>query len=169
MNSINNTPSNINFTARMELSPSLMKKNAERLKNIAKIFEDNTQKYPTDVFEIEKVKYPRTGDAYNISHHDKGFEHENSCDIPVENWNELFEKSDEYIAKKFVKLFNIFKKKDNELDKAGKYIVSVIKKEKTNAPTEFEGKFWNIVIDKANSDRNLAVIKDPVIQNWDVY
>ena len=64
---------------------------------------------------------------------------------------------------------NIFKKKDKEYDNAGKYVVSVIKKDKNNDPTDFESKFWDIVVDKANSDMQIAAGKDAVIKNWKVY
>ena len=167
MTTINNSSSNINFTARLELSPSLAKKYSQRLENIAQTFETKTRHYKDDVFSINGREADNVG--FHIYHYDKDMEHENGCDITSEQWNKLFEKPDEFIAKKLTKLFNIFKKKDKEYDNAGKYVVSVIKKDKNNDPTDFESKFWDIVVDKANSDMQIAAGKDAVIKNWKVY
>lgn len=163
MNSINNTPYNVNFTAGMNIRG--FKNNANRLSNITRMFEAKTSKYPNDTFEI--TKFPDEG--IQIYHTDKGIEHEHCADITNEQWNKLFENTDEFITKKLVKLLNIFKKHDNEYNKAGKYIVSVIKKDKNNDPTNFEQKFWDIVVAKANKDMEIAVNKDSVLREFNIY
>lgn len=163
MNNITNSQSNLNFTARMDIH--LTGENANRLKNIAQMFEAQTKKFPKDTVELDGSKH----NGYQIYHYDKGIEHENCCDITTEQWNKLFEKPDDFIAKKLVKLFNIFKKKDKELDRGGKYIVSVINRDKNNDPTDFEQKFWDILTDKVNKDRDIAAGKDSVLRNFKLY
>ena len=164
MNSINSSyNNNVNFTAKMDISE--MGAHVKRMKNIAQMFEAKTKKYPDDTFHIGVCA---DGD-YSIYHYDKGLEHENCADVTTESLNKLLEKSDEYVTKKLVKLFNIFKKVDEEYIRAGKYIVSVVKRDKNNDPTNFEQKFWDIVIKKANKDRDIAISKDAVLKNFDVY
>jgi len=165
MNTISNQNNNVNFTAKLKLHPTMATEQAKRLQNIAETFEAKTKKYANDVFEIHGNK----DDGFMIYHFDKNSEHENCADISTNVWNELFKKNDEYITKKFVKLLNIFKKRDTEFDKASKYIDSVIKKDKNNDPTNFEDKFWDIVVEKADKDRDIAVAKDSVLKSFDVY
>ena len=162
MNSINNTP-NVNFTAGMNIRG--FKNNANRLSNITRMFEAKTAKYPNDTIEI--TNFP--GEGIQIYHTDKGIEHEHCADITTDQWNKLFENTDEFITKKLVKLFNIFKKHDSEYNKAGKYIVLVIKKDKNNDPTNFEQKFWDIVVAKAHKDMEIAVNKDSVLREFNIY
>ena len=66
-------------------------------------------------------------------------------------------------------MFNIFKHRDNEVDKGGKYIVSVVEKDKNNDPTNFEEKFWSILIDKVNKNRDIAAGKDAVLKDFKLY
>ncbi len=66
-------------------------------------------------------------------------------------------------------MFNIFKHRDNEVDKGEKYIVSVVEKDKNNDPTNFEEKFWSILIDKVNKDRDIAAGKDAVLKDFKLY
>lgn len=162
MNTINASNQNVNFTARMDLRG--VTKNLERWQKVAKEFEAKTSKYPNDTFDITDF-----ADSCEIYHYDKGVKHENGCSIGVEQLKNLFENTDDFVAKKMIKLFNIFKAKDAEYDSAEKYISSVIKKDKNGDPTDFEQKFWDIVVDKAEKDRDIAVSKDKVLSQFKVY
>lgn len=163
MNTINNSQNNPNFTARMNFRAAGVE--VDRLKNIAQVFESKTKKYPNDTFVINGSK----NSLYQVYHYDEGLEHENCCDITKDQWNKLFENTDDFIANKFVKLFNIFKRRDNEVDKGGKYIVSVLGRDKNNDPTNFEQKFWDILINKVDKDRNIAAGKDSVLKDFKLY
>jgi len=161
MNSINNRQNSVNFTAKMDISG--VKTGAERLQNIAQMFETKTKKYPNDTFQLRDF-----GDSFQIDYMDKVTELEHCASIPTETWNKFLQKSDEAITKKLVKLFNIFKKEDREIEKAQKYIDSFIKNDKNNDPTRFESKFWDIVVARTNADKQIAVKKDPVLRDFDV-
>lgn len=163
MNNINSNCNNINFTAKMNILAGDV--NLKRLEGIAEKFEAKTKNYPNDTFELNGTR--RTG--YQIYHFDKKYNEENCCDMPTNQFLKLMKKSDDYVANKFVKLLDIFKKKDEEISKASKYISSVVKNDKNNDPTNFEQKFWDIMWEKVTKDRNIAVAKDPTLKNFEIY
>ncbi len=166
MNSINNRQNSVNFTARMNLEGlSNGAKRMQGIRGISEMFEARTEKYPDDIFEICDLGQ----NGVQIHHYDKGVVHEHCANISLDSWDKLFQKSDEVITKKLVKLFNIFKKEDKEVTRASKYVDSVMKRDKNNDPTDFEGKFWDIVVDKITADTKIAIDKDSVLREFKVY
>jgi len=161
MNGINNT--NVNFTAKMDVR-KFTKAGQNRMKNIAEAFEAKTKKYPDDTFEI--TDYGEGG--VQIYHNDKG-SNEHCTDITKQQWDSLLSQSDNFITGKLVKLFNIFKTEDHEYNRAGKYIASVIKNDKNDDPTDFQTKFWDLLVDKTQQDTKIAISKDPVLKDFHVY
>lgn len=163
MNCINTNSNNINFTAKMNILAADV--DIKRLNNIAEMFERKTNEFPHDTFEVNGTKQ----NGYQIYHFDKNCNEENCCDITTEQWQKLFEKSNEYVNGKLVKLFNIFKKKDEDIHAASKYISTVMENDKNGDPTDFEQKFWDIVYEKVTNDRNIAVSKDSILKDFEIY
>lgn len=163
MDTINNIRNNVNFTARMNILTNDV--NLKRVRKISEIFEAQTKDFAQDTFELNGTKQH----GYQIYHFDKDLDEENCCDMTTEQWNKLFRNSDEFISKKFIKLFEIFKNKDEEISKAKKYIEAVMKRDKNIDPTDFQQKFWDIFIDKVNKDRDIAVANDSILKNFEVY
>lgn len=163
MNSINSNSNSINFTAKMNILTKDV--DVKRLSTIAEKFEMKTKHFPNDTFELNGNKQ----NGYQIYHFDKHYNEENCCDISLEQWQKLLEKSNEFISDKMVKLLNIFKQKDQEISNASKYISSVMAKNENNDPTNFEQKFWDIMWEKVTKDRSLAVAKDSTLKNFEIY
>lgn len=164
MNSINEFHNNnLNFTAKMNILTNEV--NTERLQKIAQKFEAKTAKYPNDTFEINGTKKH----GFQIYHFDNDLDEENCCDITNNQWNNLFKNSNDFIADKFIKLFEIFKHKNTEYNNAKKYINSVRKNDQYNDPTDFEQKFWDIFTAKTMKERELTIAKDSTLKNFEIY
>ena len=157
MTEINN---HINFTARMDVKG--FHKNTKRLKNIAKIFEEKTQKYPNDTFSLTN-----RGSDIHVYHLNDGISGlENEYQMTKKNWNNLLQKSDDYIANKLVKLFHINIRDNKETAIADRYINNALKRDKFEDATNFESHFWNAFLNKQRQDNWLARNNDSVLKNF---
>lgn len=160
MNKISNN--NLAFTARMDIKG--VKSNVERWKNIAAMFENKTQKYTDDVFEVSTCDDNLYIYQYNDVH-----DWEHCCDITKAQAERLMSKTDEKITGTFVKLFNIFKRQDEECLTATEFINKLSKNDKYGTVEKFEVKFWDALVNKQITDRNMALSKDADLKNYTVY
>ncbi len=166
MDKINNYNQNINFTAKMPIS-SLTPCKA-RWENIAQLFESRTRNYPDDVFEI--VTNRQTPDEISFFQYGTA-EHcqEYSVDLTKKQTIALLEKADEVIAEKLVKLFNIFKRQDEDYKLAGDFYRKLNEGKSDVDPTGFEDKFWEAVVTKCMADTKIAIQKDPTLRGYKYY
>ena len=148
----------IAFTAKMDVSR--VKNNKERWQNIAKIFEEQTQQYPDDVFYISdddkgeisfdadtSVKISGTG--FNLKEH--------VGSISAENKEKLYRRTDKTIANKFAKLLRLFRQND-DAEKCASELFNILTKGKTR---DFKDEYFDIFWDKA-SDILTPALKDNV-------
>lgn len=154
MDSINN---NINFTARMDVSKVAL--NKSRWQKIAELFEQKTQNYPHDTFQIEEL--PCSISAYNLN--SKSGE-EISADFSGVIMDKLMNMSDEQIVSKFKKLLSISNKQAKLYEKTQKFINSALGKNDDKT----EEKIWDVIVEKACADSQAAIQKDSFLKNADI-
>ncbi len=150
-NSINSA-NNVNFTARLnlkkfDLSP---KKN----KNITRIFEQRTRKFPNDVFEVNQV-------TDNDIEMFLTFKNRKDIEIAeIKNFQELFQQPDKIVAKKLETFFYILKK-ENEM-------IPSLQKIGKSMPEEKYMDFWKLTTEAQDITRKNIVANDPILKNIEI-
>lgn len=157
---------NINFTAHLDLSNVKLERN--RWKNVAKMFEDKTQK---DLYTFQLSDSGKQLDVYAFPDALEDVEH--SCTLSKEGTKKLMESSDERITQKLIKLLNIFKHQDNtrmtaveflkKLEKDDKY-GTLISPNYKNGDSIYDRIFFP-VIDKMKADRIVATERDTILKD----
>lgn len=163
-----NITNQIAFTAKMDVSR--VKNNKERWQNIAKIFEEQTQQYPDDVFYVsdnDKGEISFDADtSVRTSGTGLNFE-EHIGKITAENKEKLYRRADKTIANKFAKLLRLFRQND-DAKKCTSELFNILTKGKTNDfKEEYSEEFWDKAFgiltpalqDNANTDPVLKMFE----------
>lgn len=164
MLAVNNN--NINFTAHLDLTKVKLERN--RWKNVAKMFEDKTQK---DLYTFQLSDSNRQLDVYAFP--DALDEVEHSCTLSKESTKKLMEASDEKITQKLIKLLNIFKHQDNTRMTAIEFLKKLHKDDKYGTLTfpnykngdSIYDRIFIPVMDKMKADRIAATEKDTILKD----
>lgn len=155
MNNLNN---NINFTARMDISKITMNKN--RWNNIAKLFEQRTQKYPNDTFYMEDLANGISG--YNINPKTGS---EICANIFGLEFDRLMNMSDTRIVAKFKKMLDISAKQQKIYNATNQYLDKI---EKITKNRNEDTKIWDIVVDIANNETKKLQSQDSFLKDVDI-
>lgn len=151
----------ISFGARMDLSG--IKKNENRWNNVAKIFEQKTAQYPVDVFRLHEHEDELT--AYSIN---PNTNEEITADLSNKNVDDLMKLSDKTIASKFKKLLDISAKKGKVYNTTNEFLEKINSIYKNDNDDGIEEKIWDIVVDTAEKNADIAKEKDAFLRNLDI-
>ncbi len=157
----NHYGNDVSFSAIMSLKN--FRGSTERLKNIAKLFEQKTKNYTHDIVEISGN--PAQGSSIELYHHTKGCD-EHFCSIPARQITPLFQKTDNAIADKLAKLFRMFKRQDKDYEIANKFMERMQRRDLYDDASNFEPNFWEILFTKSTKDLQISMSKDPVLKNF---
>lgn len=151
----------ISFGARMDLSG--IKKNENRWNNVAKIFEQKTSEYPKDVFELQEHEEGLSAYGLNLDTSE-----EIIADLSNESVADLMKLSDKTIALKFKKLLGISAQKGNAYKATNEFLEKLNSIYKNDNIDELEENIWDIVIDKAERNADIAKEKDSFLRELDI-
>lgn len=164
MLAVNNN--NINFTAHLDLTKVKLERN--RWKNVAKIFEEKTQK---DLYTLELTDSGKQLDIYAFPEDFDDVEH--SCTLTKEATKKLMETSDEKISQKLIKLLNIFNHQDTTRKTAIEFLKKLQKDDKYGTLTfpnykngdSIYDRLFIPVMDKMKADRIAATERDTILKD----
>lgn len=163
-----NNNSNVNFTARLDLSR--VSSNKRMWSNVADMFEAKTKKIPY-TFRLDNSCDELVIQADTILK--SGYDPEHDVIISKKATEELMAMTPEKIAQKLVKLLNVFKEQDQTLDAGFKFLNKLEKKDKYHTLSDtfdsgketFFDRIWCAVIDKTKADRYRALREDSIFRN----
>jgi hypothetical protein len=166
MNSINNHNYSPNFTSKVEILN--LSKHADRLKKIAPLIEEKTQKFDKYFIDIQDGSSAKVENGTELFfYNNEGSEH--TAIIPNVYLDKLLKKSDDFIAGKIAKLQRIFARRDYTIEEGNKFFNKIMKNDKYNDPANFEEKFYDALVEKCSLDQKEAVKRDCVLRSFDVW
>lgn len=151
----------ISFGARMDLSG--IKKNENRWNNVAKTFEQKTADYPLDVFRLQEHEEGLSAYGFN-----KDTQEEIMVELSNENVADLMKMTDKSIASKFKKLLEISEQKGNVYKATNEFLEKLNSIYKNDNDDGFEEKIWDIVVDTAERNADIAKEKDSFLRELDI-
>lgn len=151
----------ISFGARMDLSG--IKKNENRWNNVAKTFEQKTADYPLDVFRLQEHEEGLSAYGFN-----KDTQEEIMVELSNENVADLMKMTDKSIASKFKKLLEISEQKGNVYKATNEFLEKLNSIYKNDNDDGFEEKIWDIVVDTAEKNADIAKEKDSFLRELDI-
>lgn len=149
----------ISFGARMDLSG--IKKNENRWNNVAKTFEQKTADYPLDVFRLQEHEEGLSAYGFN-----KNTQEEIMVELSNENVADLIKMTDKSIASKFKKLLEISEQKGNVYKATNEFLEKINSIYKND--DGIEEKIWDIVVDTAERNADIAKEKDSFLRELDI-
>lgn len=149
----------ISFGARMDLSG--IKKNENRWNNVAKTFEQKTADYPLDVFRLQEHEEGLSAYGFN-----KDTQEEIMVELSNENVADLMKMTDKSIASKFKKLLEISEQKGNVYKATNEFLEKINSIYKND--DGIEEKIWDIVVDTAERNADIAKEKDSFLRELDI-
>ena len=151
----------VNFTSKMELKYA--EEFAKRFENIAKIYSEKTKNF-SNTMEVRK----NHNGGLTFDYYDDNCS--NYCEISVKQLPKLLKNTDEYIANKITKLTRIFENGFKEENAALQFSRKIERSSKNEEPfTEFCDKFWRIIMNKIEKDRNIEISKDSVLKEYKIF